>query len=152
MGKLKKSVVLFAVFLLVMFAAQSVFSDTEKPEIVELKIVSANTTHTFSVEVADEYNERRTGLMNRESLPKDSGMLFIFDEPKVITMWMKDTLIPLDMLFIKNGVILSIHRNAEPGSLAQISSGDIADSVLEINGGIAEEYGIKAGDSVRVPL
>ncbi|WP_300392058.1 DUF192 domain-containing protein [Henriciella sp.] len=104
---------------------------------------------TFDIEIADDREEISYGLMNRESMPENAGMLFDFAQPREPAMWMKNTLIPLDMLFItSDGTIQMIARNAQPGSLRTISPGMPVKGVLEINGGRAAELGIKPGDTV----
>ncbi len=106
----------------------------------------------FAVEVADTDGERAQGLMNRESLPRFGGMLFVYDQPQPVAFWMKNTLIPLDMLFFDQaGVLTHVHENAVPGDLAPIpSKGDVL-FVLEINGGAARQLGIEPGAELRHP-
>jgi uncharacterized protein len=115
-----------------------------------LTIVSGTTTHNFQVELADTPEKSELGLMNRTSMEKDHGMIFDFGEPRDVSMWMKNTLIPLDMLFIDtDGTVLAIAQNARPGSLRLIGSGFPIKSVLELNGGVAKELGLKPGDKVE---
>ncbi len=116
-----------------------------------LTIVSGDKTHTFKVELADTEEKRKTGLMNRAPLPADGGMIFDFRQSKTdATIWMKNTKIPLDVLFIDpTGTVLAIAVNARPESLRTISPGLPAAAVLEINGGKATELGIKPGDKVK---
>ena len=121
--------------------------------VTPLSIQSAEATHTFTVEIADDRDEISFGLMERESLDLDKGMLFDFDPPREPSMYMKNTLIPLDMIFIADdGSIEMIARNTVPGSLRTISPGVPVRAVLEINGGQAAELGIKPGDPVQHPL
>lgn len=116
-------------------------------------LVTASGSHAIEVEVAATPKDREIGLMNRESLADDTGMLFDFRESRPVSMWMKNTLIPLDMLFIdKTGTIVRIARNAKPHSLETIPSGKPVRYVLEINGGAAAGYGAKAGDRLEHPL
>jgi uncharacterized protein len=118
-----------------------------------LTIVSGDKTHPFEVELADTPTETERGLMFRESMPKDHGMIFEFDPPYAVTMWMKNTLIPLDMLFMDpDGTVLAIAENARPGSLRLIGPGVPVASVLELNGGVAKELGLKPGDKVHHKL
>lgn len=137
-------------------ALTSVFSFAamaDPMEVTPLSIETAEATHEFSVEVANDSEEISYGLMNRESMDADKGMLFDFNPPREPSMYMKNTLIPLDMLFIaSDGTIEMIARNAVPGSLRTISPGVPVRSVLEINGGLAAELGIQPGDTVRHPL
>ncbi len=118
-----------------------------------LTIESANGDHVFTVEIADDPEEITTGLMNRESMDADAGMLFDFGQPREAAMWMKNTLIPLDMLFMDlNGKVIAIARQTVPGSLRTISPGVPVKSVLELNGGRAAELGIEPGDEVVHPI
>ena len=118
-----------------------------------LVIVSANGEHKFKVEVADDDAERRLGLMYREQLAPNAGMLFDFEEPRPVSMWMKNTLISLDMAFIdEDGVIRRIAAETTPRSLESIPSGAPVLAVLEVDGGTFERLGVKAGDKVRHPL
>ena len=118
-----------------------------------LTIESANGAHAFTVEIADEPEEITTGLMNRESMDPDAGMLFDFGQPREAAMWMKNTLIPLDMLFMDpQGKVIAIARETVPGSLRTVTPGVPVKSVLELNGGRAEELGIEPGDEVIHPI
>ncbi len=114
-----------------------------------LAISSAGKTHTFTVELAVTEAQRAQGLMWRRRLAPDRGMLFVYRRQRVLSMWMKNTLIPLDMLFIdRAGVIVRIHERAVPGSLRVISSGKRARAVLELNGGTVSRLGLRPGDRV----
>lgn len=115
-----------------------------------LVIETANGQVHYRVELAADSESRRTGLMYRESLPADRGMLFDFHRSKLVQMWMKDTRIPLDILFIDNsGRIMRIAEHTEPKSTAFIESGGPARAVLELNAGSAARQGIRVGDRVR---
>lgn len=115
-----------------------------------LEIDTGDSVHKFTVELANDPEEIRTGMMNRESMASNAGMLFDFGQPRQASMWMKDTLIPLDMLFIApDGKVLAIARNAVPGSLRTIGPGVPVKAVLELNGGRSEALGIEPGDTVR---
>ena len=106
----------------------------------------------FNVELADTTRERAKGLMNRESLPRSAGMLFVYDAPGSPAFWMRNTLIPLDMLFIDaEGRVARIHENAVPLDETPIPGGDGILAVLEINGGLARQMGISVGSEVRHP-
>ncbi|MCZ6637070.1 MAG: DUF192 domain-containing protein [Alphaproteobacteria bacterium] len=114
-----------------------------------LAISSAGKTHVFTVELATTRSQRAQGLMWRTRLAPDRGMLFVYGHEQVLSMWMKNTLIPLDMLFIDHaGAIVRIHERAVPRSLRAISSGKRARAVLELNGGTASRLGLKPGDRV----
>ncbi|GHE94569.1 hypothetical protein GCM10016455_13780 [Aliiroseovarius zhejiangensis] len=106
----------------------------------------------FSVEVADDPGERALGLMNRDSLPVSHGMLFLFETPQSVSFWMKNTLIPLDMLFLQaDGTVARVHSNAIPHDLTPIPGGPDIQAVLEINGGLAQRFGIGEGTVLRHP-
>jgi uncharacterized membrane protein (UPF0127 family) len=106
----------------------------------------------FSVEIADDAEERAQGLMHREHMPAASGMLFIYDRPQTLSFWMRNTLIELDMLFIDaNGFVRHIHHRARPLDETPILGGSDLTHVLEINGGLAERLGITDGSAVRHP-
>jgi uncharacterized membrane protein (UPF0127 family) len=121
------------------------------PELAPLTIeTSAGLSLAFRVELARTEAERAQGLMYREKLAPDAGMLFIYPTDRPVAFWMKNTLIPLDMLFIqRDGTILSIVERAVPLSEATIPSGAPVAAVLEVNGGTVSHLGIKPGDHVR---
>lgn len=106
----------------------------------------------FSIELADEPDERAQGLMHRESLPSASGMLFVFERPQPAAFWMKNTLIPLDMIFTdRSGVITHIHENAIPHDETPIPGGQAVYAVLEVNGGMSRKLGLGVGDALQHP-
>lgn len=106
----------------------------------------------FSVEIADNDETRARGLMFRKSMPDFSGMLFVFDKPQQARFWMKNTFIPLDMLFIDaSGVVRRIKQNATPHSTAIIDGGTGIKAVLEVNGGIVARLGISLGSQIQHP-
>jgi uncharacterized protein len=116
---------------------------------VPLTIQSATGTHKFTVEVARSQEEQSQGLMNRQSLAPDRGMIFPYDPPQQVAFWMKNTLIPLDMVFVgPDGKIGRIAANTTPMSLDPVPSVDPVSAVLEIAGGRAAELGLKEGDKV----
>jgi hypothetical protein len=118
-----------------------------------LKITSKSGVHTFSVEVANTEAARRQGLMFVEHLPDGEGMLFDFYREQEISMWMKNTYIPLDMIFIRNdGRIAHIAENTKPLSTDVIPSGTPVRAVLEVAGGTAARLGIAEGDRVAFPI
>lgn len=117
---------------------------------VPLTIVGKRTTHRFTVELARSGEEQQRGLMFRQSLAPDRGMIFPFAEQQVATFWMKNTLIPLDLIFIRaDGTIANIGANAVPMDLSLIASDGPVAAVLEIPGGRAAALGIVPGDRVR---
>ena len=119
-----------------------------------LSIVTADGRDlAFTVELAQSSEELARGLMNRTSLPADAGMLFDFGEDRPVFMWMKNTLIPLDMIFIgRDGIVAGIALRTVPNSLDVIASPGPVRAVLEVNGGTADRLQIKAGDRVAYPL
>ncbi len=118
-----------------------------------LQIVTASGTHDFQVEVASNEVSRAVGLMNRRYMPANRGMLFEFDREAPEAFWMKNTYIPLDMIFISAaGVVTHIAENAEPLSERPIPSGPPCMAVLELNGGAAARIDLKVGDTVRHPF
>ena len=119
----------------------------------ELTIVSASGPHKITVEVATTPGQMEQGLMFRRSLAADAGMIFDYGVPSLAAMWMKNTLIPLDMLFVdQHGRIINIHERAVPGSLEPIAAAAPARAVIELNGGTAARLGIKPGDRVIFPI
>ena len=118
-----------------------------------LEIVTKTGVHVFSVEMATTEEEKTTGLMYRKELPEGKGMLFDFTPEQEVSMWMKNTYIPLDMIFIRaDGRILRIAENTEPMSTKIIPSRGLAKGVLEVIAGTAQKYGIAPGDRVGHPL
>jgi uncharacterized protein len=108
--------------------------------------------HSFNVEVMETNEERALGLMFRRSLPENAGMLFVYQPPQPVAMWMKNTLIPLDMVFITAaGSVHRIEDHAEPFSTALIPSGGSVAAVLELNAGQARKIGLKPGDKIVYP-
>ncbi|WP_424981338.1 DUF192 domain-containing protein [Maritalea sp. S77] len=106
----------------------------------------------ITVEMADTPELRRKGLMFRTKMPRDEGMLFDFKETREVAFWMRNTFIPLDMIFIdERGFIKHIHQNAIPQDPTSIPSQHPVRFVLEINGGLSAQYGLKVGDQVRHP-
>ena len=115
----------------------------------ELQIVTAAGTNRFSVELATTPEQREQGLMFRRKLAADAGMLFLYPDDQWINMWMKNTLLPLDMIFIsRDGRVLSVAERTVPMSEVTIPSGQPARAVLEVNGGTSARLQLKAGDRV----
>jgi hypothetical protein len=118
-----------------------------------LEIVTRGGVHTFAVELATTDDERSRGLMFRRELPEGRGMLFDFKQDQNISMWMKNTYIPLDMIFIRSdGRIHRIAENTEPESTRVIPAGAPVRAVLEVIGGTARKLGIRPGDRVAHPI
>jgi uncharacterized protein len=119
----------------------------------DVTVVAGSGRHVFHVEIAATPEQMAQGLMYRKSLAPDAGMLFDYGSPQPASFWMKNTLIPLDMIFIApDGRILNIHERAVPGSLDPIPSAGPVRGVLEVNGGTASRLGIKPGDRVLHPI
>ena len=115
-----------------------------------LSIVSDTATHEFMVEVASEPEQLTRGMMYRDEVPVKTGMLFEYDNQSILSIWMKNTSVSLDIIFVrKNGKILKIEHSATPYSLRSISSEATAAAVLELGGGQALELGIMPGDLVQ---
>ena len=113
---------------------------------------AAGDAHAFQVEIAETGAQRAQGLMFRRQMAADAGMLFLFGGSEVRAMWMKNTLIPLDMLFIdETGKIVRIEERTVPHSERAIVSGGPVAAVLELNAGTASRLGIKPGDRVHYP-
>ncbi len=108
--------------------------------------------HGFALEVVSKPVDVQMGLMFREKMGNDQGMLFEMGEPQQTSFWMKNTLIPLDMLFVsEDGTIINIHQNAEPHSLTPIPSNGEVTGVIELNGGRAKALNIRIGDRILHP-
>lgn len=111
---------------------------------------AAGDTHKFHVELALTPDAAMKGLMDRKEMPEDHGMLFVFNDVRPRNFWMKNTLIPLDIIFINtDGTIRHIHENAVPHDETAIPSNGPVQYVLELNGGMAAKMGLKPGDMVH---
>ena len=118
----------------------------------EVAIEAATGRHVFKVEIAQTEPERSQGLMFRQRLAADAGMLFDFGEEQPVAFWMQNTLIPLDMVFIRrDGRITNIAQRTIPLSTDTVPSSEPVRFVLEVNGGTTARLGIKAGDRVKLP-
>ncbi len=119
-------------------------------QLVFIKHGTGDVITMITIQIADNDQQRAEGLMWRKYMPENRGMLFIFDDQEILTFWMKNTYIPLDMIFAdKSGRIVSIHRNATPLNETSISSIEPAEYVVEVNAGFCSRYGIKAGDKIE---
>ena len=118
-----------------------------------LEIATKDGVRVFSVDVAVTDEEREKGLMFRKEVPDGYGMLFDFKQDEMVTMWMKNTLVSLDMIFIRNdGTIARIAQNTPIESERIIPSGEPVRAVLEVVAGTAKKYGIAPGDRVGYPI
>jgi uncharacterized membrane protein (UPF0127 family) len=141
--------------LVLLFANAAALAIDAPPQgnLERLEIVTASGTHEFSVEVMRSEPQRERGLMFRRFLPQEQGMLFDFATERPVMMWMKNTYLPLDMIFIgRSGRVVGLAENTEPLSEKIIPSGAPAYGVLEVNAGTAARIGLKIGDSIRHPL
>jgi uncharacterized protein len=133
---------------IVLITSAGVHALEKKP----LAIITASGSHKVTVEVTSSKEEQTTGLMFRRSIGPDDGMIFLYPQDQEITMWMKNTYIPLDMIFVKSdGTVLRIEENTEPLSERIISSEGNARAVIEMKGGSAARFGIKPGDKIDYP-
>jgi uncharacterized membrane protein (UPF0127 family) len=115
-----------------------------------IEIVTSTGPHRLRVEVARTQMERERGLMFRTSLPEDGGMLFDFHEERPVSMWMRNTPLSLDMIFVgRDGRVVSLALGAEPYSERIISSGAPALAVIEVSAGVANRLSVAVGDEVR---
>lgn len=122
-------------------------------KIDKVTVISGGQRHVFTVEVVDTDESRAQGLMFRRTLAPDAGMLFDYRQSVNASFWMKNTLIPLDMIFIRqDGTIANIRERAIPGDETPIPSAGPVRGVLEVNGGTVSRLGIKPGDKVENPI
>jgi len=127
--------------------AKPVFRKDGELRFVEGK--STNVITTIDIEIADDDAERAQGLMFRDSMPENAGMLFLMETEEPQSFWMKNTILSLDIMFVNaDRRIVSIHKNCKPYSLDQIESGKPAMYVVEVNAGYAERHGLKTGDLI----
>jgi uncharacterized protein len=144
---------LWGALALALLLAVALFAPANAGAVERLQIVTASGTHEYQVEIAADDATREHGLMNRRYMPPDRGMLFEFDREEPVSFWMKNTYIPLDMIFISRaGAVTNIVADAEPLSERVIPSGPPCMAVLELNGGAAAAIGLKIGDKVRYPF
>jgi uncharacterized membrane protein (UPF0127 family) len=149
---MRRNVVAFSAFLL-LTALLSVSGRLGATELQPLEIASKNGVHVFAVEMAVTPEEQSKGLMFRKELPEGQGMLFDFHREQEATFWMKNTYVPLDMIFIRaDGRIHRIAANTTPLSEALVSSGGPVRAVLEVIAGTARKLGIAPGDRVAHPI
>ena len=135
---------LFSLFPAATGAADAILSKLEL-----LTIATETDASLFTVEIADTDELRQRGLMFRQRVPQDRGMLFDFGAPRKVAMWMKNTYVPLDMLFIRqDGSIAYIAENTVPESLDTVGVSEPVQAVLELAGGTSKRLGIRAGDKV----
>jgi uncharacterized protein len=128
------------------------------PEVATAQYLTIEATATikgerFQLEVARTPKQQATGLMYRKRLEADRGMLFPVNPPEAVELWMKQTRVPIDMIFLKNGKVLSLRENITPCQVnpcETYSSGGVVDAVLEVRGGTVGRLGLKVGDAVAI--
>jgi uncharacterized membrane protein (UPF0127 family) len=124
-----------------------------EPAAGEVHVETVRGTFRFAVELADTADERARGLMFRRELPRDSGMLFDFGRPQPVFMWMKNTFLPLDMIFLDpTGTVVFIALDTRPHDRTPIGSDRPVRAVLEVNAGTAQRIGLAEGDRVGHPI
>ncbi|MEL7482635.1 MAG: DUF192 domain-containing protein [Pseudomonadota bacterium] len=139
--------------LIFLFIFIGLFPAAAQDDDTGLRVISGETTHAFTVEIVAGDDALEQAMSGRTELAADAGMLFDFGETRQVAFWMKDTPLPLDILFMSaDGTIVAIAREAVPQSLRRISPGAPVRSVLEINGGRSEALGIVPGDRVEHAL
>ena len=144
-----RTIFLGFLFSLALLVGPVAAEDAALSKIEPLTIATSSDADLFTVEIADNDTLRQRGLMFRQRLPSDRGMLFDFGAPKPAAMWMKNTYIPLDMLFIRaDGTIAYIAENTVPKSLDVVGVSEPVLAVLELAGGSAKRKGIRTGDTV----
>ncbi|MCD1634558.1 DUF192 domain-containing protein [Martelella mediterranea] len=142
---------LAAAFLL-LFGGLAVAQTEITFETSRLTLHTETGDHEIVVELAETEQQRQRGLMYRTELAPDHGMIFDLGQPRTASMWMANTLIPLDMVFIRtDGTVAGFYEEAEPGSKRVIASREPVKYVLELAGGQAQAYGLKPGDTVTGP-
>ncbi len=141
----------FGLSLLISVAAgQAAALEACRPDAVHLS--GDWGTARFSIDIADTPDLRSKGLMFVDDMPTMQGMLFVYEYPQTVSFWMKNTLIPLDMVFAdETGVVQRVHENAVPGDLTPIPGGSGIQFVLEVNAGMAQRLGIEEGTLLRHP-
>jgi uncharacterized protein len=145
----------FFVALFLSFACPwaAVLADEPVSTVERLEIDTGSGAHPFLVEVARTEPQRERGLMFRRALAADHGMLFNFETERPVQMWMRNTYLPLDMIFIsRSGKVVGLAENTEPLSERIIPSGAPAYAVLEVNAGVAAAIGLKIGDRIKHPF
>ncbi|NTV30574.1 DUF192 domain-containing protein [candidate division WWE3 bacterium] len=155
--------IVFTIFVIALIVGSILFvnpfTDVKSAKIQHETIVTitnpqTNRPHTFIVEVANTPIKREEGLMNKERLDSNKGMLFTYDQPQLMTFWMKNTLIPLDLIVINNNKVVDIIESMEPctdqTSCTIYKSKVSGDKAMEINGGLVEKLNIAIGDTISI--
>jgi hypothetical protein len=150
----KQTFAIILIALLIIISGCTTQDQEKKLKIKSVIIMTADKNITINAEIADSYEEREKGLMNRTEMKDNGGMIFMFDYEEKLAFWMKNTLIPLDMIFINsNKTIIDIKHNVPPCTTEECEtyiSKEKAKYTLEINGGICEKNGVKEGDKIII--
>ncbi len=150
MKKILVTLVLFALMFVSAFAQTNPDDDVNFGPPQPLVIVTESGVQDFMVEEAKTADQQARGMMFRDNMGDNEGMIFEFAEPKVASIWMKNTAIPLDLLFVRSdGKILKIEHMAQPYSLRSASSEAVVAAVVEIKGGRSNALGIQPGDTIK---
>jgi uncharacterized membrane protein (UPF0127 family) len=153
MGVILERIRLPTMVMAALLTFASTVAQAEPPTTVVTITSASGPAHDFLLQVADTEAQRQRGLMFREELPVDGGMIFIYERPHVAAMWMKNTLIPLDMVFVDvQGTIVHIAAHTTPHSLTPVTAGVAVKAVIELNGGSCDRLGIRVGDRVHYEL
>jgi uncharacterized membrane protein (UPF0127 family) len=141
--------VLVLVAIIMAWPILAMAQDAPLSKIEPVTVATETGVTMFTVEMADTPEMQQRGLMFRQRLPEDRGMLFDFGEPRTVAMWMKNTLISLDIIFIRaDGTVAGIARRTTPQSLDTLGVQEPIKAVLEVAGGVADKIGLKPGDTV----
>jgi uncharacterized membrane protein (UPF0127 family) len=144
---------LFLAMILHVWPAQAQTGPQPRLRTTPLTITTASGTHTFTVEMAETPDQMARGLMFRTTMAPDEGMLFNFRRDEIVTMWMQNTILPLDMVFItRDGRVATVAERTTPYSTDVVSSRVPVRAVLELNAGTAARIGLKPGDQLRNAL
>lgn len=149
--KLNKNFRIYFWFILILFIGIVIYNKSISTKITAPEVCINKTC--FSIEIADTPEERQLGLMNRQELPESSGMLFIFQQPGQYKFWMKNTLIPLDMIWINDQNKIIDIKQATPCTTDPCPTygpSEFSSYVLELNSGISQKYKINIGDTVKI--
>lgn len=129
---------------------QAEVSQPQKLPLQPLEIKSGGGVQRLQVEIADDEHEREVGLMFRKQMPDDAGMLFVWPDQEVRSFWMRNTYIPLDLVYVREGKVVKVIPWAKPMDETGLPSGQPVDMVLEVNGGWAAKRGLKVGDTIEL--
>jgi uncharacterized membrane protein (UPF0127 family) len=151
---MKKILTLLTIFIIITITGVASLKYLKNNNVSKAPTATINN-HTFKLELAKTQQDKVIGLSKKEMLDKNTGMLFLFEKPSILSFWMKDMKFPIDIIFIKNNRIVTIHKNVLPpknpnDKLPIYNSKELADTVLEINAGLSKKYNFKENDLVRL--